>query len=150
MTNGADRMQGEGSGGAKGAGAANSAGEAGGAKRFLGRDALLAAADMATEDVYVPEWDASVRIKTLTGAERDYFESSIIRRDGKVVSQNLQNVRARLCALCIVDEAGQRVFGEEDEYALGRKSASALDRIFTAARRLNNLSDADVEELAKN
>ena len=123
---------------------------ASGAKRFLGRDAILAAVDMATEEVYVPEWDASVRIKTLTGAERDYFESSIIRRDGKVVSQNLQNVRARLCALCIVDEAGQRVFGEEDEYALGRKSGAALERIFAAAQRLNGLRDEDVEETAKN
>lgn len=148
MTNGADRMQGEGSG-AKGAGAAGGA-QTGGAKRFLGRDAILAAPDMATEEVYVPEWDATVRIKTLTGAERDYFESSIIRRNGKVVSQNLQNVRARLCALCIVDEAGQRIFGEEDEYALGRKSGAALERIFAAAQRLNGLRDEDVEETAKN
>lgn len=147
MTNGADRMQGEGSG-AKGAGAA--AGAQTGAKRYLGRDAILAAPDMATEEVYVPEWDATVRIKTLTGAERDYFESSIIRRNGKVVSQNLQNVRARLCALCIVDEAGQRIFGEEDEYALGRKSGAALERIFAAAQRLNGLRDEDVEETAKN
>lgn len=148
MTNGADRMQGEGSG-AKRAGAA-AGGAQTGAKRFLGRDAILAAPDMATEEVYVPEWDATVRIKTLTGAERDYFESSIIRRNGKVVSQNLQNVRARLCALCIVDEAGQRIFGEEDEYALGRKSGAALERIFAAAQRLNGLRDEDVEETAKN
>jgi hypothetical protein len=130
--------------------ASGNGGAAGGGKRYLGRDAILAAGDLATEDLYVPEWDAWVRIKTLTGAERDYFEASIIRRNGKIISQNLQNVRARLCALCIVDADGQRVFGEEDEYALGRKSAAALDRIFTAARRLNNLSDADVEELVKN
>lgn len=144
MTNGANRGQAAGGGGA-----ANADAE-GGARRYLGRDAILAAPDLAAEDLYVPEWDAWVRVKTLTGAERDYFESSIIRRNGKVVSQNLQNVRARLCALCIVDADGQRIFGEEDEYALGRKSAAALDRIFSAARRLNNLSDADVEELAKN
>ena len=130
-------------GGAGGAGGA-------GAKRLLGRDAILAAVDMATEEVYVPEWGASVRVKTLTGAERDYFEASIIRREGKVVSQNLQNIRARLCALCIVDADGQRVFGEEDEFALGRKSGAALERIFAAAQRLNGLRDEDVEELVKN
>jgi len=63
---------------------------------------------------------------------------------------NLANVRARLCAISIVDETGKRMFSDEDVRALGRKSAAALDRVFAAAQRLSGLTDEDVEELAKN
>lgn len=119
-------------------------------RQYLTRDAILAKSDLPTEELFVPEWDAWVRVKTLTGAERDYFEATIIQRNGKSVTQNLQNIRARLCALCIVDDQGQRIFGDGDEYALGRKSGSALDRIFSVAQRLNGLREQDVEELAKN
>jgi hypothetical protein len=39
---------------------------------------------------------------------------------------------------------------EGDTFPLGGKSASALDRIFTVAQKLNGLRDEDVDELAKN
>lgn len=121
-------------------------------QRFLDRAEILARQDLITEDLFVPEWDAWVRVRMLTGAERDYFEASLIRRssDGRTVTQNLQNIRARLCALCLVDDQGQRIFAEEDEYALGKKAGAALDRIFTVAQRLNGLRAEDVQDLAKN
>ena len=42
------------------------------------------------------------------------------------------------------------LFDEGDTFPLGGKSASALDRIFTVAQKLNGLRDEDVDELAKN
>ena len=119
-------------------------------KQFLDKNAILGQSDIATEDLYIPEWGAWVRIKTMTAAERDYFEASTVTRDGKKMQINMQGIRARLCALCLVDEAGNRIFSNEDEYALGMKSSAALDRIFTAAQRLNGLREEDVEALAKN
>lgn len=112
------------------------------------RDKILNAQDLKREAVVVPEWDGvTVYVRTLTGAERDAFESSILDAAGKVTRDN---ARAKLVGRCVVDEAGGRVFDEADIAALGRKSASALDRLFSVASRLNGLSNKDVEELEKN
>jgi len=121
-------------------------------KRYLTRGEILAADDLKVEEVHVPEWgeDVWVRVRTLKASERDYFESTTLRQNGREVSTNLQNIRSRLCLLCIVDETGERIFQEEDEYPLGGKSAAALSRIFDIAQRLNGFTKNDVEELAKN
>lgn len=119
-------------------------------KRFLSRTEILAQNDLKTEDVFVPEWDAWVKVRTLNASERDWFEASTVQRNGKKVTTNLQNIRARLCLLCLVGEDGQRLFEQEDEFPLGGKSAAALDRIFQVAQRLNGLREEDVNELAKN
>ncbi len=120
-------------------------------KKFLNKTEILAQDDLKTEDVQIPEWGGAwVRVRTLQANERDWFEASTVQRNGKIITTNLQNIRARLCLLCLVDENGERLFREEDEFPLGGKSAAALDRIFSVAQRLNGLRDEDVEELAKN
>jgi hypothetical protein len=86
----------------------------------------------------------------MTGRERDAFEAEIIDRKGKDFSVNMQNIRAKLVALSLVNGDGQQVFTDKDLFALGKKSALALDRIFTVAQELSGISKEDVEELAKN
>ena len=117
---------------------------------LLTKAQILGVADLEHEDVEVPEWGGAVRVQMLTGAERDAFEQEIVTRQGKKVQMNLANVRARLVALCVVDEEGQRLFGEGDVKALGRKSALALNRVFEVAQRINGLTEQDMEELAGN
>lgn len=120
-------------------------------KVYLDKAAILAQDDLKTEDIQIPEWGGAwVRVRTLNASERDHFEASTVQRNGKKVTTNLENIRARLCLLCLVGEDGERLFSEEDTFPLGGKSASALDRIFTVAQRLNGLRDEDVEELSKN
>lgn len=114
---------------------------------LLSRSQILESDDLVTEDVPVPEWGGDVRVRTLTGTERDAFELSI-SGDGK--KKNLENLRARLAALCIIDEDGQRVFSDDDVRKLGLKSAGALGTVFDVASRLNGLTEKDVEELAGN
>lgn len=117
---------------------------------LLSKEAILSAQDMEVRDVEVPEWHGVVRVKGLTAAERDAFESEIVQRNGKNVTQNLRNIRARLVAMSVINEDGARVFGFRDIEALGEKSAKALDRVFSAAQELSGLRDEDVDELAKN
>ena len=104
----------------------------------------------AAELVEVPEWGGAVYVRALTGAERDQFEASIVEQRGRDVRMNMRNIRAKLVALTVVDEDGQRIFTDDDVAALGGKSAAALDRLFAVAQRLSGLSMEDVEELAKN
>lgn len=108
---------------------------------LLGRDQILAAQDLPTVDVEVPEWGGTVRVRMMTGGERDAFEAGTITRHGRKIEQNLVNIRARLVALCVVDEKGQRLFSEADAVALGQKSAAALNRVFNAAQQLNALTE---------
>lgn len=112
----------------------------------LNRDAILAAEDLRTETVQVPEWGGEVKVRSLMGFERDQFEASLFEDGQKTAS----NVRAKLICACTVDDQGDRLFAPADLEALGKKSAAALDRVFTVAQRLNRLARRDVEDLAKN
>jgi hypothetical protein len=117
---------------------------------ILDKAAILEAQDIVTEEIEVPEWGGSVLVKSLTGAERDSFEQSILIKRGDSYDANMSMVRAKLAAVSIVDEEGQRLFGDGDIKALAAKNAAALDRVFTAASRLSGISADDADELAKN
>ncbi len=118
---------------------------------FLTKDAILAINDLQTRVVAVPEWGGDVCVQGLSGTERDAFESSIIVQRGKNATPNLANLRAKLVQKCLVHpETHERLFGEGDIAALGRKSAVALQRVFDAARELSGLNENDVKELTGN
>ena len=117
---------------------------------LLSKTAILAAQDLQTEDVEVPEWGGAVRVRSFTGRERDAFEASMVRGEGRDRKVDLTNMRARLVGLTVIDETGQRLFTDEEADLLGAKSGAALDRVFAIAQKLNGLSGADVEELSKN
>ena len=128
-------------------------------QKLLSREEILGANDLPTEDVEVPEWGGSVRVRTLTGTERDEFESSIItmkkvkkgKRTVTESSPNLRNIRAKLVARSIVKEDGALMFpNSEDVFVLGEKSAAALDRVYEVSARLSKITDEDIEELEKN
>ena len=117
---------------------------------MLDKKSILDSDDLPSELVEIPQWGGGVFVRTLTGSERDDFEQSCLGSKGKSKDMNLKNIRARLCVLCMCEENGTRLFDARDVEALGKKSASALDLIFTVAQRLNGLGAKDVEDLAKN
>jgi hypothetical protein len=117
---------------------------------LLNRDQILAAEDRKSVEVDVPEWGGSVLVRTLSGRERDEFESSTVRTRGGKREENFANFRARLVSLCMVDERGERLFKTRNEIdMLGNKSVAALQRVFDAAQKLNGMSEEDVEELTE-
>ena len=117
---------------------------------MLTRDQILEAPDLKTEAVQVPEWGGSVLVRSMNGADRDAFEASMITTlpDG-TRKPDMANMRAKLVALTVVDEAGNRLFDITDVARLALKSASALERVFNAAQRLNGMgptAEADAEK----
>ena len=128
---------------------------------YLSRDTILQREDIVTEDVEVPEWGGTVRVRGMSGVERDAFEASLIvqpeeqangkrkRRRQQATKTSMANVRAKLCAWCIIDENGAKLFSDADVVALGAKSAAALDRIYAVASELSGITDEDVEEIAE-
>lgn len=119
----------------------------------LTKEQILSYNDLVTEIVKVPEWGGGeVIVRCLTGSERDELESLVIQEksddgDRKV---DLSNFRARLVALSVIDEKGDRLFTIDDVIALSKKSAKALDRVFNVAERLSALRVKDEEKAIKN
>lgn len=120
------------------------------AETYLDRGTILAAKDIKTEEVEVPEWGGTVRVRGMTGSERDEFEAEVaeLRRGGVEVRR--KHFRARLLLKTVVDEGGKALFAPADLEALGGKSVAALDRLVAVAMRLNGIEPASVEVAAKN
>lgn len=118
---------------------------------ILTKDQILEAADLKTETVPVPEWGGDVIVRTMTGTDRDAFENSLFSIDagGKQV-QNLDNMRVKLLAMAIVDEAGNRLFDSGDIAMLGRKSSAAIERVYAVAARMNGIGAKAEVDAAKN
>ena len=116
---------------------------------ILSKEQILAAQDLETETVDVPQWGGSVLVRSLTARERGQLISSIVDQRAGGRTLKLTEVQVRTCAMAIVDAAGNRMFGEEDIAKLGRKSAGALQIVFEVAQRLSGLSDDQVEELVE-
>jgi len=119
-------------------------------KRLLDRDAILEVDDINIELLDIPEWGGEVYVRGLTGIERDNYEAGLIISRGKQQVVNLQNARAKLCALSLCDADGKPLFTPADVIRLGEKSASALSKVFETAQRLSGLSDEDVADLTEN
>lgn len=126
---------------------------------LLSRDDILKADDLETEDVAVPEWapkgtaDPSackLRLRMLTGQERDRFERMMQEaQSNNSKRKNAENFRARMVALCAIDDHGNKLFNVNDIAALGTKSSKALSRVFDACQEMNGFSESDVEDLTE-
>lgn len=116
---------------------------------LLSREQIDQADDLTFKDVEVPEWGGTVRLKALTGTERDAYEASVVQMKGDRKVFKLDNVRARLVAMSLVDENGGRLYTDKEADQLGLKSGRVLDRLFDVARSLSGLTEDDIEELVE-
>ena len=114
---------------------------------LLSRQQILEREDITTVDVDVPEWGGTVRVKAMTGAQRDRLEKLSTTKEGR---PNKDGFFARIVAWCVVDEDGERVFDEKDVAELGKKSSAALMRVAAVAQKLSAIDPADVEALTGN
>lgn len=115
---------------------------------MLRKDEILGSDDRSFEVVDVPEWNGQVRVGVMTGTERDEFEAECMRaRNGQAVTPN---IRARVCAWTMRDEQGNRMFSTADALELGKKSSIALERVYSAAERVNGLTKEALEAILKN
>lgn len=117
---------------------------------LLGRNDILGAEDRATADVECPEWGGTVRLRSITGAQRDAFEQSCLIQKGRERRINMRNARAKLIIMCAVDETGGKLFSDEDLAALAKKNAKPIDRLYGEAQKLCGLSDDDMDDLTEN
>jgi hypothetical protein len=113
---------------------------------FLTKEQIMQAQDLKTETVHIPEWGGDVQVRTITAKERDDFEKQLISGD----QTDLENIRAKFVAATVVDENGKLMFTKLDLVDLGKKSASAMDKLFEVGQKLAGLKKEEVEEMVKN
>jgi len=119
----------------------------GGTMKELTAAEILGTEDIVEELVEVPEWKGTVRVRGLTGRERDAYEASLLDQRGRSSKANLQNARSKLVVLSVRNPDGSRTFAEAQIGEISAKSASALNRIFKKALELSGMGEDDVEEL---
>lgn len=113
---------------------------------YLSKDDILKADDLPTEDINVPEWGGTVRVRGLTATERDRFEFRLAAAKDK---PDEVDVRAQIVGRCLVDEDGSRLFTDKELPKLGVKNAAAMDRLFDVVRRLSGMGDDAVKKAAE-
>ena len=117
---------------------------------MLTKEEIIKADDLNCEEIEVEEWGGSVRVRCMTGNERDAFEASIYEIKGNNAHIVRENFRAKLIARTLIDENGKRLFTDKEINLVGEKGAKPLDKVFKVAQKLNGLSQADEDEFVKN
>lgn len=114
--------------------------------KLLTREQILGK-ELAFEEVYIPEWDGTIRIRELTGDDRDEIEQTVFKDPDK---PNTASMRAKALSLCIVDENGKRLFTEEDVTELGKQSGKVIVKLYGVASKLSGLGEDEKEKMEKN
>ena len=99
--------------------------------------------------VDIPEWDGSVYVHRRAGYQRDDWDMKTSEMWKKGATPT-RNSRALLALYTCCDKDGKDLFGPMDLPWLAGKCASALDRIFTVACRVNGIGQEEVAQLEKN
>ena len=108
---------------------------------------ILNCDDSSKEKINIPEWGGDVYIKVMSGSERDSWE---LYYGKEIEKTNSVNVRSKLAGLTLCDEQGKRLFSDGQIAALGKKSGSALERVYVESLRINKVTESDIEALEKN
>lgn len=111
---------------------------------------ILKIKDIEFDELYIPEWKFTVRLRGVTAQERDDYESLLLEmRDGGA-SVALSNARAKFICSGLLNEDGSQMFTVREAAALGQKSAKAMERIFHRIRQLSGMTQDEEKELVKN
>lgn len=111
------------------------------------KDNILAAANARKGTLFpVKAWGEDAFIRIMTGTERDRFEASVFV-DGKVSKEKF---RAKVLVRTLADDAGARLFTDEEVDTLSEMDGRELNRLYDIASKENGLTKDDEDELVKN
>ncbi|MGH7341913.1 MAG: hypothetical protein ACREKH_15590 [Candidatus Rokuibacteriota bacterium] len=103
---------------------------------------ILAADDRPFTDEDVPEWGVKLRVRGLSGTERDAYEAKAValKQGGQDIELRLANFRSRLLVKCLFDpETDERIFEDNEVNALGGKAGNVIDRLFDVAQAMSGM-----------
>lgn len=112
------------------------------------RDQIFETDDIRKEIVEIPEWDCSIEVRSLNGADRARILETGVDASGNV---SIQKVYPEMVIASAHDpETGEQIFEPADKDGLMAKNALAIDRIAVVAVKLSGLESDSVDEAGKN
>lgn len=115
------------------------------------REALLKLCERRYSTIDIPERDISIRIQSLSEAEKSQYETCLIAKNGRgIMRERLQDATRRLIALCVVDEEGKRIFSDSDLSAIANLDSYISSRIYDACQEHCGFNKGDIDETVKN
>jgi len=119
---------------------------------LLTAEQILAADDIETRTVPVPEWGGAVLMRTMSGKVRDSYNEIVQSRlVGKGKNRKVGSYKGLTVSLlhkCLVKQDGSPLFKREQLIAFQEKSSEVIGRLQKIAIEMNGLSDEEVEDLA--
>lgn len=113
--------------------------------KLLTAEEIIAADDIKTEVVEVPEWGGAVTLRMMSGAEAVEFVKAVqADKTGASTSQAI-----KIVGLSAVDGEGKPLFSEHQLRLLQKKSLKALMRLQNKALEINGLSAEEGEKTKK-
>ena len=116
---------------------------------LMTREAILGLTARRYMVVGLPD-GKQVRIQSLSEREKSSFEMQQISKRGSVNKSKIEASRRRLLCLCLVDDKGNRLFGDDDADKLRDVDGGITSALFDAVQKHVGFEDGDIEELAKN
>lgn len=111
---------------------------------YLTAESILQSEDFAYADVDCPEWGGTVRVRSLSGAQRVTLK--------KAIDAGQSDIDEMLCVMCIVDGDGNRIFNQKQIGELSRKNTKAISRVAIRVLEISGMRDPDksVKDAEKN
>ena len=104
-------------------------------KLLTSAEMILQAEDFVYDEVDCPEWNGSVRIRSLSGGQRVELR--------KAVDSGRNDIDEMLCVMAIVDEDGNRVLHQNQMSALGKKNTAVITRIANRVLEISGMKDRE-------
>lgn len=106
-------------------------------------DSIVAADDLVTETVDVPEWGVTLTLRTPTLLERARMVARFV--DGDAPTTDLSEMYpALLIATCVDPDTGGPLFTEADADLIRSKNGTVVERVAQVALRMAGMSDDSV------
>jgi len=111
----------------------------------LTKDQIFSAEDLKTIEVDVPEWGGKIKLRTMTGQEREAYFRRLMKHKADEIPKDMFQT---LVIICAVDDKGNPLFTFDDLPELAKKNGAILDRLTKAAGDLNGLTDKSIDNLS--
>jgi hypothetical protein len=111
---------------------------------YLTAENILQSEDFAYADVECPEWGGTVRVRSLSGAQRVTLK--------KAIDAGQSDIDEMLCVMCIVDADGNRIFNKSQIAELSKKNTKAISRVAIRVLEISGMRDPEksVKDAEKN
>ena len=100
--------------------------------------------------VNIAETGDNFRVQSLTEKEKSDYEATMMSKAGAISRDRLQDAYRRLFVLVVVDEAGNRMFSDDDLAALENVDSLVVARVFQVAHAFCGFEKNDIEDIIKN